>query len=166
MSDNIIEASGDLLQADADALVNPVNTVGVMGKGLALQFKQAFPENYAAYAAACRRGEVQPGRMFITDTNTLAGPRCLINFPTKRDWRAKSRMEDISSGLLALVAEVRERGLRSLAIPPLGCGNGGLDWEKVRPLIESAFASLPDVQVLLFPPTHDARNTHHLQDRI
>src|ERR1700712_4866697 len=103
MSSNTIQMTGNLLEADVEALVNTVNTVGVMGKGIALQFKQAFPENYAAYAAACKRGEVQPGSMFIMETGALTGPRYIINFPTKRDWRAKAKMEDIESGLEALI---------------------------------------------------------------
>ena len=152
MPPNILPTSGNLLDADTQALVNPVNCVGVMGKGLALQFKQAFPANYAAYRAACGRGEVQPGRMFVTETAAQTGPQFLINFPTKRDWRSASRLDDIETGLTALVAEVQARDLRSLALPALGCGLGGLDWEAVRPLIVDAFAVLPDVSVLVYVP--------------
>lgn len=144
--------TGNLLEADVEALVNTVNTVGVMGKGIALQFRQAYPENFKAYQAACKRGEVQPGRMFVFQTGRLDNPRYIINFPTKRHWKGQSRMEDVETGLKALVAEVRDRGIRSIAVPPLGCGNGGLDWEDVRPRIEAAFAELPDVHVALFSP--------------
>jgi len=149
---NIIPTSGNLLEADVEALVNTVNTVGVMGRGIALQFRQTFPANFTAYAAACKQGRVEPGAMFVTETGALTHPRYIINFPTKRDWRAKSQMEDIESGLTALVAEVRARGIHSLAVPPLGCGNGGLKWSDVRPRIEAAFAELPDVCVYLYGP--------------
>ncbi|HNQ56171.1 MAG TPA: macro domain-containing protein [Candidatus Desulfobacillus denitrificans] len=144
--------TGDILKAEAEALVNTVNCVGVMGRGIALQIKEAFPANYKAYAAACKREEVQPGRMFVFDTGELTLPRFIINFPTKRHWRGKSRIEDIQSGLAALVDEIRQRGIRSIAIPPLGSGLGGLDWAKVRPLIASALSALPDVDVLVFEP--------------
>jgi O-acetyl-ADP-ribose deacetylase (regulator of RNase III) len=144
--------SGNLLQADAEALVNTVNTVGVMGKGLALQFKQAYPANYNAYRAACQRGEVQIGKMFIVATEQLTNPRYIVNFPTKRHWKNSSRLEDIDAGLSDLVMQVRERQITSIAIPALGCANGGLRWDDVRPRIEAAFAALSDVSVLLFPP--------------
>jgi O-acetyl-ADP-ribose deacetylase (regulator of RNase III) len=143
---------GDLFQADAEALVNAVNCVGVMGRGIALQFKQAFPRNFTAYAAACKRGEVEPGRMLVVETVQRTAPRYIVNFPTKRHWKDKSRLADIDSGLLALIAEVRRLGIRSIAVPPLGCGLGGLAWADVRPRIERAFVALPDVRVLLYEP--------------
>lgn len=145
-------ATGNLLDAETDALVNTVNTVGVMGKGIALQFKQAFPENFAAYQAACRRGEVEPGAMFVYETGALTAPRFVINFPTKRDFKSKSRLEYVDDGLTALIAEIKQRGIVSLAAPPLGCGNGGLEWDIVRPRIEAAFAAVPEVAVSLFTP--------------
>ena len=147
---------GDLLKSDAEALVNPVNCVGVMGRGLAAQFKSAWPLNFRTYEAACKRAEVQAGRMFITETGLQSGPRWLVNFPTKRHWRESSRMEDIESGLVALVQDVRRLNIRSIAIPPLGCGLGGLDWCDVRPHIATAFAALPDVRVLLYEPAATA----------
>lgn len=143
---------GDLLRADVEAIVNTVNCVGVMGKGIALQFKLAFPENFAAYRQACQRGEVRPGRMNVFPTRLSRNPRFIVNFPTKRDWRAPSRLEDIEAGLESLTAEVRRLGIRSIALPALGCGLGGLDWEIVRPRIEVAFAGIPEVSVLLFEP--------------
>ncbi len=143
---------GNILDAEAEALVNSVNCVGVMGRGIALQFKKVWPDNFKAYAAACRRGEVQPGRLFVFETGRLVNPRYIINFPTKRHWRSKSRMEDIEVGLRALVQEVVRRHIRSIAIPPLGCGLGGLDWEEVRPRIVQAFQGLPDVRVLIYEP--------------
>ncbi len=143
---------GNLLEADVEALVNTVNTVGVMGKGIALQFRQAFPENYEAYKKACKCGEVKIGKMFVVATGRLTNPRYIINFPTKRHWRSKSRIEDIQKGLEDLVRLVKKKNIRSIAIPPLGCGFGGLRWEDVRPLIVKAFESLPDVRVLIYEP--------------
>ena len=148
----IEETKGNLLEADAEALVNTVNTVGHMGKGIALQFKQAYPENFLAYARALKRGEVQAGRMFVVPTGLVTNPRYIINFPTKRHWRGRSRIEDIDTGLEALVGEIRRLGIRSIAVPPLGCGNGGLDWRDVQPRIQRALADLHGVRVLLFAP--------------
>jgi O-acetyl-ADP-ribose deacetylase (regulator of RNase III) len=145
--------SGDILAADAEALVNTVNCVGIMGRGIALQFRKAFPDNFKAYEAACKRQELHPGKMFVFETGSLTNPRYIINFPTKRHWKGKSRLVDIESGLKDLVTVVRRLGIRSIAIPPLGCGQGGLDWEEVRPRIEKALAAVPDVRVLLFSPT-------------
>lgn len=145
--------SGNLLEAPVEALVNTVNCVGYMGKGIALQFKQAFPANFRAYESAAKAGSVMPGRMFVHDHGMLIQPRYIINFPTKRHWRGKSRMEDVEAGLTALIDEVRQRGIRSIAVPPLGCGLGGLDWDDVRPRIEAAFAAVPDVDVHLYAPT-------------
>jgi O-acetyl-ADP-ribose deacetylase (regulator of RNase III) len=144
--------TGNLLEADAEALVNTVNTEGVMGKGIALQFAKKFPELAEAYRLACKAGEVRPGRMHIYERSDMLNPRYVINFPTKRHWRSPSRMEDIESGLAALVAEIQRRGIRSIAVPPLGCGNGGLDWREVRPRIERALGALSGVRVLLYPP--------------
>ncbi|MGJ5815639.1 type II toxin-antitoxin system antitoxin DNA ADP-ribosyl glycohydrolase DarG [Paludibaculum fermentans] len=143
---------GDILRANAEALVNTVNCVGVMGRGIALQFRKAYPDNFKVYEAACQKGEVQPGKMLVFETQLLTGPRYIINFPTKRHWKGQSRMEDIDSGLNALVREIQDRGIRSIAVPPLGCGLGGLDWRKVRPKITSALEALPEVEVLLFEP--------------
>ncbi len=143
---------GDILRADAEALVNTVNCVGVMGRGIALQFKKAFPENFKAYKAVCDRKEMKPGMVLIHDLNRLANPNYIINFPTKRHWKGKSRMEDIDSGLIALANEVRGRDIQSIAIPPLGCGLGGLDWREVRLRIERTFNKLPNVQILLYEP--------------
>jgi O-acetyl-ADP-ribose deacetylase (regulator of RNase III) len=148
----ISEESGSLLDAPADALVNTVNTVGVMGKGLALQFKQAYPGNFRAYQSACRNGEVRLGRMFVYEPGVHGQPRYLINFPTKGHWRTKSNLPGIRAGLADLRQIVIERGITSIAVPPLGCGNGGLSWEDVRPLIAEALGDLPGVRVLVYPP--------------
>jgi O-acetyl-ADP-ribose deacetylase (regulator of RNase III) len=146
----IERGQGSLLAADVDALVNTVNTEGVMGKGLALQFKKAFPEAFTSYERACKAGEVEVGRMHVV--KRLASPRFIINFPTKKHWRRPSRLEYIDAGLSDLVECISALGIRSIAVPPLGCGNGGLDWADVRPRIERAFAEIPDVHVVLFEP--------------
>lgn len=145
-------AQGNLVKADAEALVNTVNCVGHMGRGIALQFKKAFPENFEAYSHACRTNKVRPGRMFVYSTGFLVNPKYIINFPTKRHWRGKSRIEDIEAGLKSLVREIQKLKIRSIAVPPLGCGLGGLDWPLVRTKIERAFQELPDVRVILFEP--------------
>jgi len=144
--------SGNLLEADVEALVNTVNTVGVMGKGIALQIRQAFPENYAVYRRACEHGEIQPGKMLVVSTKRLTNPRFIINFPTKRHWKGKSRMIDIEAGLSDLVKVIKEKNIRSIAVPPLGCGNGGLNWDEVRPRIEDALGALAGVCVLIYAP--------------
>jgi O-acetyl-ADP-ribose deacetylase (regulator of RNase III) len=144
--------SGDLLKANVEALVNTVNCAGVMGRGIAAQFKRAFPANFTVYQQACKRGEVQPGRMLIVETAVNRTPRWIVNFPTKRHWRDHSRIEDIESGLAALVPDIRRLDIRTIAIPPLGCGLGGLRWPDVRPRIEQVMAVLPDVRVMLFEP--------------
>jgi O-acetyl-ADP-ribose deacetylase (regulator of RNase III) len=143
---------GDILAEDAEALVNTINCVGVMGRGIALQFKNAFPDNFKAYEAACHRDAVQPGRMFVFATGQLTNPKYIINFPTKRHWRGKSRLSDIDVGLAALVAEIKSRDIRSVAIPPLGSGLGGLDWTEVKPRIEAAVRVLANVRVVIFEP--------------
>ncbi len=143
---------GNLLDEKTEALVNTVNCVGVMGKGVALQFKRAFPDNFKQYQKACKNNEVEPGRMFIVATDSLLNPRYIINFPTKRHWRQPSQLDDIKTGLAALVAEVQRLKIQSIAIPPLGCGNGGLDWAEVKPLILEAFKPLPKIEVIVFEP--------------
>jgi len=144
--------TGDILTADVEALVNTVNCVGVMGRGVALKFKDAFPANFKAYATACARQEVQPGRMFVFETDQLGNPKYIVNFPTKRHWRGKSRIQDIEAGLKALREEIEKRGIRSIALPPLGSGLGGLEWPEVRPLIEASLRDLDRVRVLVFEP--------------
>jgi len=158
-------AHGNLLQAPVEALVNTVNTEGVMGKGIALQFRQAHPEMFRAYEKACAAREVRLGEMHVFDLGGLAGgPRWIFNFPTKGHWRARSRLEDIERGLADLVAHVRKLGIKSIAVPPLGCGNGGLDWADVQPLIARAFATLPGVRTLVFAP-HGAPEAEAMPNR-
>jgi len=151
---------GNLLDSDAEALVNTVNMQGVMGKGIALEFKKRFPENYEFYRQACEQGQVQIGKMLVFTKPALLTPQYIINFPTKQHWRGKSKIEYIQRGLEDLVRVVQEYGIRSIALPPLGCGHGGLRWEQVKPLIERAFAALPDVEVQVYEPREPSLAPH------
>ncbi len=149
----IREAHGNLLRADVEALVNTVNTVGVMGKGIALQFRRAYPEMFLAYERATKFGDVRIGEMFVWETGALDGPRFIVNFPTKRHWRSSSRLPDIEAGLTDLVTTIKKHGIRSIAIPPLGCGHGGLQWHDVAPLIWESLEPLArSVDILVYPP--------------
>ncbi|MCA0350474.1 MAG: macro domain-containing protein [Chloroflexi bacterium] len=143
---------GDLLAANTAALVNPVNCVGVMGKGLALQFRQAFPANYQAYVKACRAGEVQLGTMFVFVEMRNQRPTTVINFPTKQHWKQQSKIVDIATGLNNLITQLTRRSIDSIAVPALGCGYGGLAWAEVEPLIMQAFERLPTILVKVYPP--------------
>ena len=147
-----IYQQGDMMSASVEALVNTVNTEGVMGKGLALQFKETFPHNYKAYQKACRTGEVKTGKMFVTSTNQMLPPQYIINFPTKREWRKKSEYDYIQEGLDDLVRIIERYDIKSMAIPPLGCGVGGLDWTIVRTMIETKLSRLPHVDFIIFEP--------------
>lgn len=149
---------GNLLQARAESVVNTVNTVGVMGKGIALMFKDFYPENFRAYSEACKRKEVEVGKMFVTENLSLEGPRWIINFPTKKHWRNPSKLEWITSGLVDLRRVIIEKGIHSIAIPPLGCGNGGLEWDAVRSEIDRILGDLNDVEVLVYEPTEKYQN--------
>lgn len=144
---------GDIFQAESEAIINTVNCVGVMGRGIALQFKNAYPENFKAYAAACKAKQVVPGKMFVFDTGQLTFPRYIINFPTKRHWKGQSRIDDITSGLNDLVRVIQQYNIRSVAIPPLGSGLGGLNWDDVKPLIISAMKPLENVDVSIYEPS-------------
>jgi len=148
----IHDQTGDLFAADVDALVNPVNTKGVMGKGLASQFKHRFPDNFEIYQKECKQGKMMCGRVFVFHRGVSVNPRWIINFPTKDHWRNLSKIEYIQEGLDSLVLHVQACKIRSIAIPALGCGEGGLDWADVEPLIVQAFQGLPHVHVILFPP--------------
>ncbi len=149
---------GNLLEADVDAVVNTVNTVGIMGKGIALMFKEQFPRNFEAYARACDAGEVRIGKMFVTENKELFGPRWIINFPTKTHWRVKTKIEWVEEGLKDLVRVIRDKKIHSIAIPPLGCGNGGLDWSDVHPLIEASLADQDGVSAIVYEPTSKYQN--------
>ena len=159
-SEHIRRIRGDLLACDeVDAIVNAVNCVGVMGKGIALQFKCRWPTNFIEYASACKAGAVRPGKMLVHHLDGFLLPRYIVNFPTKAHWREPSRIEFVRDGLGDLVAQIQNLQIRSIAIPALGCGNGGLDWSDVRPLIELAFAPLTDVAVRLFEPGDSPTST-------
>ncbi|MEP6643098.1 MAG: macro domain-containing protein [Acidobacteriaceae bacterium] len=149
---------GNLLDASAEALVNTVNEVGVMGKGIALMFSEAFPENTRAYELASKHGGIRVGHMFVTENRSLIAPRWIINFPTKKHWRHPSRMEWIREGLKDLTQIIQRKSISSIALPPLGCGNGGLEWQVVRREIEIALSELSDVSVLVYEPTSVYQN--------
>lgn len=149
---------GNLLEADAEALVNTVNTVGVMGKGVALMFKEAFPENFKAYEYACKEKQVRLGEMFVTEREDLLGPKWIINFPTKAHWRYPSQMKWIEDGLADLARFLQEKKISSVAIPPLGSGNGGLDWCEVRERIEQVLGPLEGVNIVVYEPTAKYQN--------
>jgi O-acetyl-ADP-ribose deacetylase (regulator of RNase III) len=144
---------GNLFTADAEALVNTVNEIGVMGKGIALQFRETFPESSREYELAAKEHKVHVGRVLVTRGQSLIGPQWIIHFPTKKHWRQPSRLEWIREGLKDLVRVIRDKGIRSVALPPLGCGNGGLEWVQVKREIEGALAAIPDVEVTVFEPT-------------
>jgi len=148
----IIDKTGDIFKEEADAIVNTVNCVGVMGRGIALQFKKRFPGNFKVYETACKRNEVVPGKMFVHETSSLIGPKYIINFPTKRHWRGASRMEDIETGLQDLAEIITKLNIKSISLPPLGCGLGGLDWNEVRVRIEKTLSQLSNVEIIVFEP--------------
>jgi O-acetyl-ADP-ribose deacetylase (regulator of RNase III) len=144
--------SANLLESKAEALVNTVNTMGIMGKGIALQFKNQFPHNYKLYAAACKAKEIEVGKLFVTEENSLlGGKKIIINFPTKTEWRKPSEYSYIEMGLQDLVKVIAERKIKSIAIPPLGAGNGGLDWEKVKILMEKYLGNV-DCDIYVYEP--------------
>ncbi len=150
--------TGDMLAAGTQALVNTVNTVGVMGKGIALQFAERYKENLRVYQAACKAGTLVPGTMLVVRDHDLHGERIIVNFPTKKDYKHKSKYEYIETGLAALVASIKEHNIHSIAVPPLGCGNGGLDWEVVRPMIERHLRAL-DTEVVVYEPSAHVRES-------
>lgn len=157
--------TGDILTENVEALVNTVNCVGIMGRGIALQFKKAFPDNFNAYAKACKSGKVRPGIPFVFETHSPTNPRYIINFPTKRHWRGNSRIEDIEDGLAALVELIREREIRSIALPPLGSGLGGLKWSDVRQRIEKALCDFDDLLVVVFEPNAELETSRTVPNR-
>ena len=156
MNNRLVYKVGNILAEDVEALVNPVNCVGVMGKGLALQFKKAFPDNFKDYKEAWKRGAIRSGKMFVHETGRLLNPRYIVNFPTKDHWRDCSHLDIIEDGLVALVHEIKARDIRSIAIPPLGCGLGGLDWDEVGPCISRAFRGFRTLQTVVFEPYYNA----------
>jgi len=143
---------GNIFDSDTDALVNTVNTVGIMGKGIALQFKKAYPNNFKAYQNACKKGEIEVGKVFVyADKNIDTGEKIIINFPTKKHWRKPSEYSYITEGLTDLIKIIEESGIKSIAIPPLGSGNGGLQWENVKKIIEEKLGTL-DTEIVVYEP--------------
>ena len=144
--------TGNILDAEAEAVVNTVNTVGVMGKGIALMFKQAYPENFRQYSDAVKRSEIEVGHVFPVKSENLMGPKWILNFPTKKHWRHPSKLAWIEAGLHDLTKTIADLGIRTIAVPPLGCGAGGLQWDTVRPMIEQILGEIPDLDVLVYQP--------------
>lgn len=144
---------GNLLESKADAIINTVNTKGIMGKGIALQFKKSFPDMFKVYQTASKNGQIVIGKMFVWQNPSMFGPRYIINFPTKNDWRHPSKLEYIQKGLTDLIAVIKQLGINSIAIPPLGCGSGGLDWATVRPLIINRFEAIPHISAEIYEPS-------------
>ncbi|GEQ99392.1 hypothetical protein JCM17845_00160 [Iodidimonas gelatinilytica] len=161
--------TGDMFSEPVEALVNTVNCVGVMGKGVALEFKKRWPENFKAYKKLCDAKKLNPGHMFVFDTNELflsEGPRFLVNFPTKAHWRSKSKLSYIEDGLDTLVQTIKKYNIKSIAVPPLGCGNGGLDWADVKPLIVSKLSGLDEVKVVVFAPKYATDEPEHVHSNL
>jgi O-acetyl-ADP-ribose deacetylase (regulator of RNase III) len=144
----------NLFDQEVDALVNTVNTVGIMGKGIAFQFKERFPLNFKLYQAACKSGEIEIGKPLLTRTGEISSPKYIINFPTKKDWRENSKLEYIQKGLVRLMEQIKENNIQSIALPPLGCGNGGLDWRIVKPILEDAFQEVKNLDIRIIEPGH------------
>ena len=157
---------GDILSEDVEAIVNTVNCVGVMGRGLALQYKNKFPENFKVYAKACKQEEVIPGKMFITQTEQLTNPKYIINFPTKRHWKGKSKIEDIDDGLTDLINAIKKYNIKSIAIPPLGSGLGGLDWDMVKNKIENKLDNISDVNIVVYQPLEEKTNIKNISTEV
>jgi len=144
--------TGNLLDSEAEALVNTVNTVGVMGKGIALQFKNMFPNNFKAYSNACKNNELKIGQLLVTEeTSLLTGKKIIINFPTKTNWRLPSEYKYIEKGLAELIKVIKTRNIKSIAIPPLGAGNGGLNWNRVKQILEHYLSKI-DCEVFIYEP--------------
>jgi O-acetyl-ADP-ribose deacetylase (regulator of RNase III)/uncharacterized protein YwgA len=159
--------SGDMFAEPVEAIVNTVNCVGVMGKGVALEFKNRWPENFKQYKKLCRDHWLRPGRVFVFENHNMFGPaepRFLVNFPTKDHWRGKSELSYIRDGLDDLVVQLRAHQIKSIALPPLGCGNGGLDWADVKPIIQSKLADV-GVEVVVFAPDQRAQQRNEENKR-
>lgn len=144
---------GNILKDKSEAIINTVNCVGVMGRGIAFQFKQLFPDNFKVYKKACDKGEVQLGKMFVFPLDSLFNPKYIINFPTKKHWKEKSNLKDIELGLIALKDTIKKYNIKSIAIPPLGCGLGGLKWNDVKPLIHKTFSDMKNIYFIIYEPS-------------
>ena len=145
---------GNLLESEAQALVNTVNTVGVMGKGIALQFKKTFPNNFKLYVKACKEQTFTVGQLLVNqEDSNLYGKKIIINFPTKTDWRKPSEYHYIENGLKELVKIIKEKDIKSMAIPALGAGNGGLIWKNVQDLIEKYLTEIA-CEIYVYSPDY------------
>jgi len=140
--------SGDIFKSPAQVLTNAVNCVGVMGKGIALEFKNRYPSLFHDYKKRCDNREVLPGQPYLWENEDVQ----ILNFPTKRHWRDHSLLQDIEEGLAYLAANYEKMGIQSLAMPALGCGNGGLRWDEVQPLIDKYLGAIPDLDVYVYQP--------------
>lgn len=147
----IRSTTGDILKSESQAIVNTVNCEGFMGKGIAYQFKLAFPKNFESYVTACKKGFLTPGKLHTF----LESNKIIINFPTKNKWREKSKYQFIEDGLIELKRTINDLKIKSISIPPLGCGNGGLDWKKVRETIIAELNDLDQVDILLYEPSQN-----------
>lgn len=156
---------GNLLEATTEALVNTVNTVGVMGKGIALQFKNRFPQNYKIYREACNEGTFHTGEVLVVREGDLLNQKVIINFPTKAHWKADSKYEYISTGLVALKTAIVENDIKSIAIPPLGCGNGGLDWVRVKSMMEEALANV-NCDIHIYSPNNEIKSLLQKENQV
>ncbi len=161
----MIYTKGNLLEANAQALVNTVNTVGVMGKGIALQFREQFPYNYKVYAEACKAGTMQIGKMLVVKDKNLRDEKIIINFPTKTEWFKKSQYSYIEAGLKDLAKVIEANQITRIAMPPLGCGNGGLKWDRVKLLMEQYLGHLRDVDIIVFEPNEAVKELLKQQEQ-
>ncbi|WP_338759666.1 macro domain-containing protein [Bernardetia sp. ABR2-2B] len=143
---------GNILESSTEVIINPVNTVGVMGKGLALAFKKEFPHNYKIYKEACKNKTIDIGKLLLVDESNLERKKFIINFPTKKHWRNPSKIEYIEEGLKDLVQILKNNNFESMAIPALGCGLGGLEWEDVRLLLENHLGNLEEIEIVIYEP--------------
>ncbi|WP_338815028.1 macro domain-containing protein [Bernardetia sp. Wsw4-3y2] len=148
---------GNILESNTEVIINPVNTVGVMGKGLALQFKQKFPTNYKIYKEACKNKTIDIGKLLLVsdfkNESNLERKQFIINFPTKKHWRNPSKIEYIEEGLKDLVRIIETQKFESMAIPALGCGLGGLEWEDVRFLLEKYLEKIEGIKITIYEPS-------------
>lgn len=151
---------GDIFEADTQTIVNTVNCVGVMGKGLALEFKKRYPKMYEEYRKEYEKGRLDIGRLHLYKDNSN---HWILNFPTKKHWRQKSRLEYIRKGLETFAEKYRDWGIKSIAFPQLGCQLGGLNWKDVKPIMEHYLKNLPDLSAVIY--TFKPKKKEHMERR-
>ena len=147
----IMDSGDNIFNSRTETLVNTVNCVGIMGKGLAKEFKKHFPEMYEEYRIRCTNNEIKPGHPYIWKNTT--GGKSVLNFPTKEHWKGNSRVEWIESGLKIFTDNYHNWEIVSIAFPALGCTNGGLDWESIEPLMLHHLQKLRDITIEIYPPS-------------